>query len=373
MAKQTTSISRKSLLMTLCLAFFALLAACDKPQTDKAAESAPPQTATTEETVSGSSSDTTSFETKAAPIVDIAVNADETLLATAQGKKVIVWDLQTGKKKYDLQIEEKDWLADYKHAGDIMTVAFDPKGQWIVIGGVSNYIYFFESASGKYISKIKTPNELTAEICLSADGTLVAAVGTEGFFLFKTFKDILFFENNGDMQVTTNCAFVGDKSITSTTDGYLRLYDNKGNLLIKKLMQDDTIPHDVSVDGNSGLLAVARFKKGTTILSVGDALSLNLQKDVSSKEIKGNFARTIAWKNRENTICSGVHSLNANGKTTIFCWQGGFENPYQIGDFVHHIQSLKMLKNNDAIVVATTASWYLIDFNGNIILQDNIN
>ena len=143
MAKQTTSISHKSLLMTLCLAFFALPAACDKPQTDKAAESAPPQTATTEETVNGSSSDTTTSTTKTAPIVDIAVNSDETLLATAQGKEIAIWDIKTGKRISTTQMPIEDDNGK-EFFGNIYSIKFLPNQDLLAFAGAGSYIYLYE-------------------------------------------------------------------------------------------------------------------------------------------------------------------------------------------------------------------------------------
>ena len=46
MYMQTQPITRKPLLTTLCLALVSLLAACDKPQADKAAKPAPQAAAT---------------------------------------------------------------------------------------------------------------------------------------------------------------------------------------------------------------------------------------------------------------------------------------------------------------------------------------
>ena len=46
MTNQPTNTTRKLLLFALSLAFFSLLAACDKPQADKAAKPAPQAAAT---------------------------------------------------------------------------------------------------------------------------------------------------------------------------------------------------------------------------------------------------------------------------------------------------------------------------------------
>lgn len=377
MAKQTTFISRKPLLMTLCLAFFALPAACDKPQTDKTVESAPPQTAATEETVNGSSSDTTTSTTKTAPIVDIAVNADETLLATAQGKRVIIWELETGKEKYELEIPQEHLSSNKKNSrdvlvennGNIYAVIFDPKNRWIIVAGSSNYIYFFNTSTMKLDSKIKTENTMTIALCSSDDAETLASIGTKGVAIFHYANKEFYFKTTGEYP-PNDCLFGESGLIVSGSDGYLHLYKNNGEVIAKEKMLDDTVPSKME-HGSNNKFSVARYKKDMAILSFGKTKPLKIEGSVNSVGVKGDYARSAGWSSDGRELCSGGQSSNESGKYFIYCWDISTKGMKQLGGFDSHIQKIKIMKNGRIIVATAKPAWYIITPQG-VIMQEHL-
>jgi hypothetical protein len=378
MAKQTTSISHKSLLMTLCLAFFALPAACDKPQTDKAAESAPPQTATTEETVNGSSSDTTTSTTKTAPIVDIAVNSDETLLATAQGKEIAIWDIKTGKRISTTQMPIEDDNGS-EFFGIVYAVIFLPQKNILGFSGVSSYIYFYDIDKHKIITKLATDTLIDiTSLCTSPDGRYIAATykGVQ-VWQVSNWEKIMDDKTYGNTlsSLSFSCEFSRDnKLITSALDGTLRLYKIKNEHVeltkINKL-NNSTI-FKLALHQDSERIAVSYMKDGEFFLGIGNVNDLIIEDKVDESNINNViFARGLTWSQNGTYLYAGGKYHNMDGKAPVFYWtDNGLGKRYQILGGNTYVQSIVAIKNGSIIVATADPSWLIQDQQGNLLLKN---
>lgn len=378
MAKQTTSISRKSLLMTLCLAFFALLAACDKPQANKTVESAPLQTAATEETVNSGSLDTIFPDTKSIPIVDIAVNTNETLLATAQGKEIAIWDIKTGKRISTTQMPIEDDNGQ-EFFGHIYSIKFLPNQDLLAFAGAGSYIYLYDLKKKELILRLPTGLSVNiASICVSPDGQYLAAtyMGVK-IWLLSDQKRIIFDENynNG---IALSCDFsYKNNLITSTTDGSLHLYnlDNTSSKLIRTRRFDGLTIFKISLHQKTEKLAISYIKDGKFSLGIANMRNLTIDAEADGENINDIiFARGLTWSKDGEYLYAGGKYHDGNGSAPVFYWaNGGLGKRNQIKGGRTYVQSVLTLSNGNIIVATADPAWLIQDQQGNLLLYKGQN
>ena len=200
-----------------------------------------------------------------APIRRISVDAAERYLVTASHDKTArVWDLRNGKL---LQILRPPLGAGDE--GKLYAVAISPDGTTVAVGGWTGYnwdnqrhsIFFFDRASGRLTNRISGLPNVIRHLSYSADGRyLVAALGANnGIRIYRTsdFGEVARDSNYGDNSYWAEFERRG-RLVTSSQDGYVRLYDADFTIIAKERAPGGKQPFSarLSPDGSVDELAL---------------------------------------------------------------------------------------------------------------------
>ena len=308
----------------------------------------------------------------AEPIINAAINADETLLVTVQGKKATVWEVVTGKKLYDVQMSEEDWsYKELKNSGRVMVATFDPQNRWLIVGGGANGIYLFDIKSGVLEKKL-TPNvRLIEDICLSSNGNFLVDTFIGGLTIWDTtkwtHKDVL---KNGRINIPVGeCAFISNKKfITASDDGELDIFDvNGNNINTKKNSQRMSDVHSLAINVDKDKFAVSFDHGEREFLFIGDVDSL-LTSEMDIDDIsKINFSRSLSWSRISNVLYAGGSLNSEDNGYTILNWDLKYPSKRGTIDIKSgFVQKIITLKSGDIIVATAEPAWLKINKKGEI-------
>jgi WD40 repeat protein len=194
-------------------------------------------------------------------LVRIGIDSAERYLVTGSHDKTIkVWELKTGKLIKTLRppIGNGD-------EGKIYAVAISPDGRHIAGGGWTGYewdssvsIYIFDLNTGKLIKRLSGLPEVIFHLTYSKDGRYLAAgLGDNGIRIYKTDDYSLIKEDKDYGGSVYGLDFsYGGKLVTTSLDGYIRLYDENFNLIKKKKAPGGKRPFHISFSPDGSKIAV---------------------------------------------------------------------------------------------------------------------
>ena len=197
-----------------------------------------------------------------AAIIRIAIDKDERFLVTGSHDKTIrVWDLRAGKLLKTLRPPVGEG-----NEGKIYAVAISPEGRHIAAGGWTGIewdgsfcIYIFELSTGKLIKRLTGLPEVIFHLTYSRDGKfLVAGLGGRNGIRVYTVPDYRPFmkdEDYGDSVYGIDFSTQG-RLVTTSLDGYIRLYDKGMKLISKKRAPGGKRPFQVSFSPEGSKIAV---------------------------------------------------------------------------------------------------------------------
>lgn len=306
-------------------------------------------------------------------IINAAVNVDETLLVTTQGKTASVWNIVSGEKKYDVQIPKDGWSKLPKFTGNITTAVFDPQNRWLAIGGMTGYVYLFESNTGNFYYKLPIYADIIQDLCVSKKGEYIAGTTSGGVLLWATtnWKLISYNRELYNNDVPLKCKFTKDNHlITISANGYIRLHDN--NLaLIEQTRPFELAPSDFALHPDEKRIAVA-YHNDIILLNM---TSMQIYNHVNSN-INGskNYAITVSWSPKGEKLYSGG-SFCFENNCPIFVWD---KKGAGKGDILKserenkNIRKIIPLKNENIVVVTSEPVWLMQNGNGHILSIHNI-
>ncbi len=303
----------------------------------------------------------------------VSVDATGTYLVTAsEDKTVRVWELASG---ILLNILRPPIGTD--HEGKIFTVAISPDGNTIAAGGWTGYewdnancIYLFDRESGKIIKRITNLPHVIQHLEYSPDGKYlgVSIAPTSGIKIYKTDNYQIIGEDRNYPVRGEFLSFdsTGRRLVTSSFDGYLRLYEldeDELRLVKKQSMQSRGIPVGVkfSPDGASiavGFADVLQVK----VLSSTD-LSVLYEPDLSN--VRNGELSVVTWSADGRTLYAVGRIGNIKtGINSICYWTNGREfQETAIG--IRSIYDIKSLPDGGVVFAAAgPAGWGTLDTNG---------
>ncbi len=304
-------------------------------------------------------------------IINAAVNADETLLVITQGKTASVWDIASGKKKYDVQMPRDEWSKVPKFVGNIKTAFFDPQNRWLAIGGMANHIYLFKTDAGNIFHKLPIHTEMIQHLCVSKKGDYLAGATLDGILLWKTkdWKLISHEKKHYEDDIVEKCEFTKDNHlITSSANGYLRLHDINNNLaLIEESRVFDRMPADFALHPDEKTVAIAYYDN----IVVENIYPIHMDYKVNDNFINeiGNYAMTVSWSPEGEELYAGG-SFCIENNCPILAWDNkgtGEGHILKSERDNKNIRKIIPLKNKNIVIVTSEPVWLIQDYSGHIL------
>jgi WD40 repeat protein len=304
----------------------------------------------------------------------VSVDTTGTYLVTAsEDKTARVWELASGKL---LSILRPPIGTD--NEGKIFAVSISPDGNTIAAGGWTGYewdkansIYLFDRESGRITKRISNLPKVIQHLEYSPDGKYLGVMlGEEyGIRLYETGNYQVIGE---DRDYTVRGEFLsfdstGKRLITSSFDGFLRLYEineDKLRLVKKQAMRSRGIPVGVkfSPDGASIAVGFADTLQ-VKVLSAAD-LSVLYEPDLS--KVDNGELSVVAWSADGRTLYAVGRIGNVKtGINSICYWTNDGRNFGQTNAAVSSVFDIKSLPGGGIVFGgANPAFWGTLDIKG---------
>lgn len=254
-----------------------------------------------------------------ASINSIAVNAQEHYVVTASDDKTArVWDLATGELLQILRppIGEGD-------EGKLYAVALSPDSIEVAVAGYTGdggsrdgHIYFFKRASGRLSRHISALPNVIYHLAYSRDGKYLAAAlaGGGGIRVYDT-ADL--------REVARDSAYGADshwldfdalgRLVSSSYDGFIRLYDQQFRLLQKQTMASEPYTVRFSPDGHK----IAVGFVDNTAVNVLSADDLHLLYAPDTHDVNNGDLGTVAWSQDGQILYAGGRYDDSLGRAPL--------------------------------------------------------
>jgi len=262
-----------------------------------------------------------------AKINRIAVDAANRYLVTGSGDKTVrVWDLHTGTLLRTLRLP-----IGMGNEGEVNAVAISVDGGTVAVGGWTGLdfdgsvsIYLFDRASGRMTKRLTGLPNVIGHLAFSPDGqTLVATLGGEhGIRVYGTSDYAVIGEDRAYGDSSYGAAFDRQgRLVTTSLDGFIRLYDTKFQLLAKQQAPGGSEPFGVAFSP-AGLQVAVGFKDSTKLAVLsGQDLSFQFAPD-ARKLTNGSFS-SVAWSADGNRL----YAAGSGSNGTVWGWAKSGRGP----------------------------------------------
>ncbi|WP_447975442.1 caspase family protein [Nitrospira sp. Kam-Ns4a] len=236
--------------------------------------------------------------THTARIGRIGVDAANRVLVTGSDDKTArVWDLATGRL---LQILRPP--IGEGNEGKIYAVAISPDGRTVAAGGWTGYawdgshsVYLFDRATGRLLRRLAGLDNVVDHLVYSPDGArLVALIKGSGIRVYQTSDYTLV----GEDREYTSDSYGADvdwagRLVTSSWDGWIRLYDRTLRLLAKRRAPGGTRPFGVRFSPDGTKVAVG-FDDSPSV-NVLSAADLTLLYAPDTSDVRSGDLSKVVW------------------------------------------------------------------------------
>ena len=285
----------------------------------------------------------------------VAVDAGNRYVITGSDDKTVrVWDLATGNPVKILRPPVGSF-----YEGSIYSVALSPDGATIACGGwsmggeIAHNIYLFDRESGRIKGRIPDVQNVIRHLKFSRDGQYLAAMlgGENGHRVYHIPSNRLVAAGNdyGDD------SFWGDfdgqnRLITSSYDGFIRLYDRSFGLLAKVKTEAGRKPVAVTFSPDGSKVAVGFNDCPKVEVRSGTNLSFLYSPDTSFAD-NGNI-EIVTWSD-DGAYLYGGGRFQADGVFPILKWsREGKGGVRQLGGILHSILDMTPLTGGGLVYVS---------------------
>jgi WD40 repeat protein len=258
-------------------------------------------------------------------ILRIATDSGNNFLASISLDKTIrIWQLPSGRLRKTIRVP----IAPGSE-GELSAVAVSPGGGIIAASGSTGntwekgegyFIYLFDTATGHMQTRIGGLPAKAGHLAISPNGKYLAVVmeGSYGLRVYKIKNGRLLRSDKHYKNSSTWVDFDKDgRLVTSSLDGFIRLYDERFSLLQKKKISSDYKPHSVVFSPDGEKIAVGFRNRPTVVVFSAEDLSLLYFPDATSGV--GDF-RTVAWSVDGKSLY-GAGDHNNHQRRLIRVWK----------------------------------------------------
>jgi len=291
----------------------------------------------------------------------IGVDAANRYLVTGSDDKTVrLWDLASGA-----------WLKTFRlpmgpgSEGKIYAVAISPDGQTIAAAGYTGYgwdqsvsIYLFDRTSGRMSHRITGLPNVINHLAYRPDGQRLVATlgGKSGIRVYRT-RDYSLVGEDRDYGAGSFGAHFDTQGglVTTSWDGFLRLYDRGLSLLAKQKAPGGTKPNSVKFSPDGTTIAVSYVDAAVTIHS-GDTLAHLYSPDVQGGS--GGLG-SVAWSRDGRTLYAGGVFHREDGRRLFRIWANGGRGPGRNVPVASedNIMDLQPLQTGGVAFVTGDPSW----------------
>ena len=306
-----------------------------------------------------------------ADIVRIAVDPRGRFLVTAShDKSARVWDLATGKLLEVLRPPQAGGFI-----GKLYAVAISPDASTVAVGGYTgpeagrDSLYLFDRATGTLLRTIAGIANVILDLEYSPDGQyLAAALGdTGGLHIYRT----------SDLTEAARGLDYGDDSysvdfdrsgrvVTTSWDGFVRLYGRNFKLIDKKRAPGGSQPVCARFSPDGKRIAVGfNDTSAVDVLSGEDLAVLSTLRAPQS----GGSLNSVAWSRDGNTLYAAGHYASSSMRE-ILSWSNAKGEPSHWPAAENTIMDLHPLSDGRLAFGATDPTVGLLNRQGQIIWQN---
>ncbi len=295
----------------------------------------------------------------------IAVDAKERYLVTASDDKTArVWELSSGR----LLTVLRPPLGDGDE-GKLYAVAISPDGAEVAVGGFTgrganeDHIYFFDTLSGRLRRQIGQLPNVVSHLAYSADGKHLAAAlgGANGIRVYDSadLRQVGSDPDYGDDSYSVEFDRSG-RLLSSSYDGYLRLYDRNFKRLKKQAPTGGKHPFAARFSPKGDKIAVGFTD--TAAVEVLAADSLNRLYAVDTQAFDNGDLSTVAWSADGRELYAGGTYDDGSGNNPIIKWpQAGRGTAAALPAANATVMDIRSLSRNRLAYGSADPAWGVMD------------
>jgi WD40 repeat protein len=308
-----------------------------------------------------------------ATISRIAVDAAGRFAATGSWDKTVrVWDLRSGHLVRTIRLP-----AGNGNEGQVYALAMTPDGKTIAAGGWTGWdwdgtasLYLFDRESGHLVRRIAGLAGRPIRLAYSSDGRWLAAGlrGSNGVKIFDGSGQVAAEDREYDGDCGGLAFSAGGKLVTSSRDGFLRLYAPPRNgkplqLLAKRRSDSGLVPFGVAFSPDARQVAAGFEDSPAVAVLSGDDLSQVRRADTLSVR-RGNLA-SVAWSADGTQLYAAGLGVDDQAMRFVRIWSQGGAGPWRdvpvAGDT---IMDLAAVAGGGCVFAAGDPSWGRISAQG---------
>ena len=244
------------------------------------------------------------------------------VLTTSEDKTAKLWSVQDGQLLRTFRPQQGAGREGKLYAG-----ALSPDGNIVAVAGwtgsewdKSNTIYLFQRQSGQLLHRLEGLPNVISHLSFSAKGRYLAVsiVGKNGFGVFNASTGTLVFKDSDYGAASYSNDFSADgKLLTSSLDGYLRLYSADFKRLAKQSASGGKHPRLARFSPDGKRIAVGY--SDSTQVNILSASDLSLLYSADTREVDNGNLSTVSWSSDGQTLYA-AGAFDRNGDNPIATW-----------------------------------------------------